>query len=70
MGSGEVELFLVGVSLIAMAFGDCQALHSAVRSILSRACPSVRCVVMSNYSRSGAVSVVGRCRPLFRNQLG
>lgn len=59
----------VAVSLVAIAFGDCFALHSALRSILSRSCPSVRCVVVSNLSGSNAISLVERFTPRFGKYL-
>lgn len=70
MGGSDFSFVIVGVSLIAIAFGDTGALYSAVRSILSRSCAGVRCVVISNLSGSRAIALVGRCRPLLRNHLG
>lgn len=55
---------------MAASCGDRAAVDSALSSILFRSCSGVRCVVISNNSDSRAVSVVGRCRPLFGKQLG
>lgn len=58
-----------GLALIAIAFGDERALCSAVGSMLRRACPCVRCVVVSKTSASGAIKIVGRCRRSFGRHL-
>lgn len=49
------------VSVIAISCGTILAVRRAVLSIVGRACPGIRCVVVSKKDASKAISVVGGC---------